>query len=725
MALRCSTAALPSFVQRTVPRRNRIHNGDSVAEGCPNALETPLQSQNFLIANGINFLIALQNIVPPLFICRRHLKGNVRTLPVHVITTNPHIIRWYLATSHRFRPDIQGLRAIAVLPVVIFHALPAYLPGGFVGVDIFFVISGYLITGIIFRELKEERFSIVGFYARRMKRLFPALYAMLIGTLLIGLTLLPPPELVELAHTAIGTIGFFANFLLYNLSGYFAGDSEFKPLLHTWSLAVEEQFYLVFPLLLAAVYRYYPKIIPHMLFSLLIASLSWSVIELQHDASRAFYYPLPRAFELLIGAIVAVGVFPKIESTVVRHCLSLVGIGLIATAIIGFSARTPFPGLAAIVPCLGAALILAMGETKKTFGGQVLSMRPLVFVGSLSYSLYLWHWPTIVFSRYYLQRELTPPEAGIAVASSITIALISWFFIERPVLEIRTAQRNFVLAGALTMAAGTAAAAAIIQSNGLPARLTKVGQSMIASADDISPYRRSCHSEEKSTIAYNQLCVLGSKVAIPTTAVWGDSYGVEFAAALGEKLIRDNKSLIQITGSGCPPAPGFDTYKRPNCGAYNSERLKNLLRDKRIRRVYLIANYLGMQEDAPESMENLYDGIAWSATALHIGGKEVTIVLPIPRMPFDAPTALAVRELMGRNPYTFGQTRADFDAQSSQITKRLHEIAKQASATVVDSKSVLCNRSLCPAYIRGPGVIYFDRGHMSMSGARHLLSTMP
>ena len=624
--------------------------------------------------------------------------------------------------AHRFRRDIQGLRALAVLPVVLFHAFPALLPGGFVGVDIFFVISGYLITSILHAELREERFSIAGFYVRRIKRLFPALYLMLTISMLLGLIMLPPAELRELAKTCLATIGFFANILFYNLSGYFDGQAELKPLLHTWSLAVEEQFYLVFPLALLAIWRLRPAWLPALLWIAAGLSLAWSVRELGVDASRAFYYPWPRAFELLIGAIVAVGAVPKIRSNAVRDGLSLLGLALIAGSLWLLSESQPFPGLAALPPCIGAALILAAGEEGESLAGRALGFAPLVLIGSLSYSLYLWHWPALVFGRYLALRPLTAPEAVAAIAVAFALAWASWRYVERPVLQWRLPHRPVLIGGAAIMATAAAVAALVVVGNGLPQRLDPLGRTMIAAARDSSGFRTNCHSGEHDVIAYDRLCAFGDRHATPSVAVWGDSFGAELVVAMGEKLAPEKRSVLQVTASGCPPSLGYSAPHRPACSTYNDERLRELRADSRLREVVLVVNYLGFMADSQQQQAALLDGIERSALALHAAGKAVTLVYAIPRMPFVAPTALAMERLRGGDPGRFGQERSDFDRDDALVSARLDRIVQETGAGRIVPSDRLCGARLCPAYMPGAGVLYFDHAHLSMSGARYLLA---
>lgn len=624
--------------------------------------------------------------------------------------------------AHRFRRDIQGLRALAVLPVVVFHAFPDLLPGGFVGVDIFFVISGYLITRILHQELQDGRFSIAGFYVRRVRRLFPALYLMLFATMLLGLIMLPPQELRELAKTCIATVGFVANFLFYNLSGYFDGQSELKPLLHTWSLAVEEQFYLIFPLALLAAWRVRPRWLPALLWGAAALSLGWSMVELGRDASRAFYYPAPRAFELLIGAIVAVGAIPKIQHQPIRDALSLLGMALIMGSLLLLSDQQPFPGLLALPPCIGAALVLAAGEEGESLGGRVLGLSPLVLIGSLSYSLYLWHWPALVFGRYMALRPLTAPEAIAAVAVAFALAWASWRYVESPVLKWRLPHKPVLIGGAALMAATAALAAAVVLNQGLPQRLDPAGRTMVAAAGDSSRFRAACHSGEHDVIPYARLCTFGDPQAKPTTALWGDSFGAELVVAMGENLAREKRSVLQITASGCPPALGYNPKRRPGCAAYNAERFAELTADPRVREVVLVVNYLGFMVDSPDQQVALLDGIERTAQALHAQGKALSLVYAIPRMPFVAPTALAMERLRGGDPAGFGQQRDDFNRRDAIVSARLDRIVRETGAERIVPARKLCGARLCPAYKPGAGVLYFDHAHLSIAGARYLLA---
>jgi peptidoglycan/LPS O-acetylase OafA/YrhL len=330
-----------------------------------------------------------------------------------------------------YRADIDGLRAVAVVPVLLFHAgFPAF-GGGFVGVDVFLVISGYLITANILGHSDGGRFSVIDFYARRIRRIFPALFAMLLGTAAIGLLVLLPGDLADLGREVSAATAFASNVLYWRETGYFEATAGQKLLLHTWSLAVEEQFYVAFPLLmyLAARADISRVLVIAGALALSFALALWGV---RHEPAATFYLAPTRAWELLLGALLAAGAIPAPARRRVRDGLSLLGLGLIAWGVLAFSPRTPFPGASALVPCLGAALVIHAGAGGRSLGGRLLGSPATVFVGLISYSLYLWHWPLLVLAKYYAVRELTGAEVLAVLLLSVLVATVSWRFVERP-----------------------------------------------------------------------------------------------------------------------------------------------------------------------------------------------------------------------------------------------------------------------------------------------------
>jgi peptidoglycan/LPS O-acetylase OafA/YrhL len=345
----------------------------------------------------------------------------------------------------RYRPDIDGLRAVAVLSVLACHVEIWRLAGGFVGVDVFFVISGYLISSIVFAEIAASRFSILAFYERRIRRIFPALFGMLFVFSIFATIYLLPVELVNYSKSLLAATASSSNFYFWQHSGYFDSPTS-NPLLHTWSLAVEEQFYILFPIFLVLIRKFSPKRLRISVVLLFIASLAISVIAVRLNRDTAFYMPYTRAWELLLGTMLSLKLLPDLRSAWLRNLASGLGAGMILYSVLRYSAATVFPGLSALVPCVGCALIILAGESGTSLVGAVLSWRPIVFIGLISYSLYLWHWPVIIVQKMGLllsAAAILPQLHAVHVSAlafdrivetvlSFLLALLSWRFVERP-----------------------------------------------------------------------------------------------------------------------------------------------------------------------------------------------------------------------------------------------------------------------------------------------------
>ena len=339
---------------------------------------------------------------------------------------------------HTYRPDIDGLRAVAVLAVVAYHAFPNALAGGFAGVDVFFVISGFLITGVTARELDAGDFGYLRFYERRARRIFPALIVVLVATLAIGWVMLLPDEYARLGeHVAAGTL-FSSNLVLWHEVGYFDASSATKPLLHLWSLGIEEQFYLAWPILLMALWKVRRHRVP-LIGGLALASFALSVLTAGSHATAAFYSPLTRAWELMIGALLALGTTADVASPTrtVRELASAVGAALLVVACLALTSRMPYPGWYALLPTLGTASVIVAGPSA-WINRRVLANRGVVYVGLISYPLYLWHWPLLVYLRLGVESFALQPSrihalTLAAVVAALVAAAVTYEVIERPI----------------------------------------------------------------------------------------------------------------------------------------------------------------------------------------------------------------------------------------------------------------------------------------------------
>jgi len=615
----------------------------------------------------------------------------------------------------KFRQDIQGLRALAVAPVVLFHANAALAPGGYVGVDIFFVISGYLITRILLAELQSGTFSIAGFYARRVSRLFPALCLMLLATLVAGLILLPPTELAMLGTATLAAIGFVANFFARGHADYFSETGASHPLVHLWSLGVEEQFYLLFPLFLWSVWRTRPRALPALLWIGLACSLAWAIAAQRILPNAGFYLPTTRAYELLAGAVLAVGAIPEIRWRVGRDVLSVAGLAMIIVSIASFDSGTAMPGWKALVPVIGAALLIAAGETGPSLGGRLLSWSPLMMLGAISYSLYLWHWPILVFQRWIDLGPPSPLALSGAVLLSVVIAWLSWRFVERPILVRHDRASMVLIAGAASIVVLAALTAPVILSHGVPQRFGSASLRMLAARKDINPRRDACASRSP---AYVDSCTFGANVP-PSIVVWGDSFSIELAYALGEREAAHGRSVLELTNLGCAPALDYAPGRSRVCARATNAAFMQLRDDRRIDTVFLAVHY-GKYPAATQTQ--LMDGLARAATQLHAAGKHIVLLDPVPSLPFDGPAGLMLTVARGGDPASVGWPRADYDRANASVMARLDTLARQVDAARIRPEARLCSRTWCYAYLPRIGALYFDDHHMTLTAARYVVA---
>lgn len=413
----------------------------------------------------------------------------------------------------KFRPDIEGLRALAILPVVVFHAWPALMPGGFVGVDIFFVISGYLITTLLLQRLAAGSYSIGAFYAARIRRIFPALFTMLALVVPACLLLLEPQALREFARLLGATGLFVSNVELYRTTGYFDGAAELKPLLHTWSLAVEEQYYIVFPLLLALLWRFARRYIGVVLLAVGLVSLAWCLQQMRYDVELAFYAAPARTFELMIGSGLAWWM-SRSDALPVRpawldQTVGWVALAALVASLLLMRADLRFPGPSALWPCLATAALIWVGATRQAGATRWLSSAWLRWIGAMSFSLYLWHWPVLVLTRHLVLDDPTPLQASLAVALSVALAWASLRWVETPVRRAKLPQPLMLAAGALAIVASLAAAWALMTVSDRRAAEPGREEALRAGAMDFSPDRKRCHSSGNRWLDYDQRCIFG------------------------------------------------------------------------------------------------------------------------------------------------------------------------------------------------------------------------
>ena len=441
----------------------------------------------------------------------------------------------------RYRADIDGMRAVAVLSVVLFHVIPKQFPGGFAGVDAFFVISGYLITSIIVTDLDQRRFRFTEFYARRVRRLFPALVVVLAVTLALGFWLFLPQQLASLAKNTIASALFSANLMLLSETGYFDIAGSLKPLLHLWSLGVEEQFYLIWPIALWLTPRRFRLAL---ILLVMIGSFALNVALIGRYPDAVFYLPFTRVWELMAGAIL---LRVSIANVVVREMLQVAAFAGIFLILGYYDPQTPFPGWAALAPvAVTGAALLGQGSVLN----RILLANPAaVFIGRISYPLYLWHWPLLVFGKAYPLRALTSLELAGLVALAFALAWLTYEFIEKPVRSGRfAAGTKAALAG---MAATAACAVAVLA---MPPRFPDEVQHFIETPSDGAPEWRphECFlTGDDGKRDFAASCVDAER---PLIAIWGDSTVAALTPGLRQQQLARQFGLAQFTnGRACQP----------------------------------------------------------------------------------------------------------------------------------------------------------------------------
>lgn len=641
-----------------------------------------------------------------------------------------------------YRPDIDGLRAVAVLSVVAFHAFPEWVHGGFVGVDVFFVISGFLISTIILRSLDAGEFSFADFYARRIKRIFPALVLVLGSCLALGWALLLKDELRQLGgHTAAGA-AFLSNFVLMRESGYFDTAVELKPLLHLWSLAIEEQFYLVWPLVLFLAYRYRRNPLTVILVVLAVSFALNAGRAGGRHAVQTFYHPLTRFWELLVGGTLAWIALHRHEAfdAALRRLLpqtdrqsalqdfkSILGIGLIAAGVFFLDRSRAFPGWWALLPTLGAFLVISAGANA-TLNRRLLAHPALVFVGLISYPLYLWHWPLLSFARIVIG-ETPPTGVRIAlVALSILLAFMTYRFFEKPVRAPRphlargpvaTGPKGIVilLAAALT-ALGIAGLTA--QGGRLHGRLTTLDA--VSDAKDDWDYPRVSAKDKHPQLSFHLRPLPGRSE--DRLLFIGDSNIEQFYPRVRQLHKESGRAdtVVFITAGGCSPIPEIEQTDGSCKGQMQDAFV--YAAEPQVRKIVIGAtwNYFDQQKygygsTSPiprQQADGIYQDFAARLKVLVAGGKEVYLVLPVPKgPPMDPQQMVDLQARLSGTPRRVEPLRvADFLAQQQMTIRLLQRAAAESGAKLLDPLPDVCDAEICPNLAPDGRPVSKDAGHL-------------
>jgi peptidoglycan/LPS O-acetylase OafA/YrhL len=616
--------------------------------------------------------------------------------------------------SLTYRPHIDGLRAIAVVGVVLFHFGARTLPGGFIGVDVFFVISGFLISKTLYREISDGEFSLASFYERRARRILPAFYAVSIASAVAALFILLPQGLVSFAKSLIAAALFSSNIFFYATSNYFAPAANEMPLIHYWSLAVEEQFYLLFPLLIVAIFRWSPRHLAVVIAILLLASLGASEAMVRVDPPAAFYLLPFRAFELLIGSLLALPGTRFPISQGVAGVSTLVGAALILGGMVAIHEDMRFPGLTALIPCLGAALVIWGSEKTTTSPAQLLGSTPIAFLGKLSYSLYLVHWPVAVFGGQLFPHadRLTFLVAGVAV--SLILGWVSFRYVEQPVRLHRTlwTKRTIFSAASAALLVCILPSIVAVQAQGFPGRMSgKVGEILGYLAYDYKTAFREgvcfMRPEQHAGDLNTQVCLPSGR---PQAILWGDSLVAQYYSGLRDALGKRGLQLGQLTASSCPPIVGVDIATRPNCAAFNGFAITEILKAKPDLLI-LGALWLGTDEQM----------LALDKTLKELRAAKIAVVILGPSAIFkrSVPTILAERLNRGDDStLSDAELETDIFARDAAMRKHLSENGENGGARFVSVLDTVCSGRQCPLSYNGIP-LHFDTAHLTAEGSRY------
>ncbi len=640
-----------------------------------------------------------------------------------------------------FRKDINGLRALAVLLVLLFHFGAPGFGAGFIGVDVFFVISGFLMTGIIASGLEKRSFSIFGFYRARLVRLYPALVAVVAATLLFGLVFVEPGALKDVARDGISALAFVSNIVFWQEAGYFGASADTMWMLHTWSLSVEWQFYLIYPVVLALAFPLLPGrqsrfalLLLGFILSLALSVVLGTVFDNGRLVSAGFYMLPPRAWEMLAGGLVALWPWRMARVTQSSAALcEIMGVAAILSSLMLFSEDTAWPSYSALLPVAGTMLVLAARSPR-----SILASTPLQAIGTWSYSIYLWHWPLVAALAYF--RISGAGVESVAFMASILLGWASYTFIEQPCRVLlkgmaatnhRERAAGMASLGIITLAV-VAGGAAMVLGGGLPQRNKAVaavyGPSLEAVADYTFPLD---HCGGTSTFGKTlRQCGLGNPSSEADVLVIGDSFAEIWYARVEELMpALDKHAVVFITKGGCPPLPGLErTAPGFGCSSFH-QRVMEQARSSRYKRVIFAGMWTSyfktnkatslvcgenggcLSAATKAGLDLAINNLAGEIDELRALGKDVVLLTTSPYPDFDVPAELRRRIFAGDPPaadWTF-----DFrpmEAQSQPIDSALKTLGGHG-AHVVDLLQLLCDDAICPL-TRGNVPFYKDASHL-------------
>lgn len=657
-----------------------------------------------------------------------------------------------------YRADIDGIRAIAVSIVILFHFGVAGFGGGFIGVDVFFVLSGYLISSIIFAKNEKGRFEFGDFYFRRIRRLFPVYMVVIAVTFALAFVLMLPRDFREFGQSLLASTIYMSNVLFYLEAGYFDTASHLKPLLHTWSLSVEEQFYLIFPLV-AWITATFSRRSLFILFSILTAlSFLAAALYIDTDHSAVFYlYPF-RAWEMFLGTLLATHFIPAVRSTSLINTFSIIGLLLIFVPGFTYSETTMFPGVSALAPCVGTALLLYAGADTGAWIQRILASSIPVFIGKISYSLYLWHWPIFVLYSYSKPEGINHWDISLMAAATIAASILSWRFVETPFRQGRVIfsdRKSTVFAATAVMSGVCMVAGFYIHiTNGMPQRLDERTAEFAQAAGDLFGDLRGCEEEDNATLPNIAYCTVGDPFNSESyTLIWGDSHGGAYKrgySSLVEREGNNQHALIAWSG-GCPPVYGLNkdeniasTIVDQQCSSRNQAIQELLETDNRIKAIVLVGRWAYYLNGGGVGVDDKYQITIWpdgsepgsvedeasyftssfldTVKILSEQGKKVFVVEQPPEFSRYQARTLAIGLMNGRADLERSIQELATEDYNQVLSRQGKMQASLESAedlgilTVLRTHSYFCKEKNCSLMVNGSPT-YFDNNHVSSTGA--------
>ena len=615
-----------------------------------------------------------------------------------------------------YRPEIDGLRALAVIPVLLFHANLG-ISGGYVGVDVFFVISGFLITSILLRDILADRFSFISFIERRIRRIVPAMLTTVAATMIVSWFVLLPDDYKRLGKAAISQVFMVSNIYHWSVAGYFGQSAESLPLLHTWSLSVEEQYYLLLPAMLVVVGWWKKSLIPVAI--VLVGVASFMVCCWSTPRYRDFsFYMLPiRAWELLLGSILATAGERWFSSRRwVRETVSLCGLLAIVVAMATFKSTTSFPGYHAALPCLGAVAFIWANGSGLTVCGSVLASLPIRFIGKISYSLYLVHWPIFVLTRYWIGEELTLAGSMSMVAISCVVAVLQWRMVEQPFRNkaLFDSRRALLIATPSAIGMIVSLGVLLIWQKGFPNRINAEVMAVVAARNE-----REYVLELTSTMVSNgEVGLFGRGDGVPECMIWGDSHAMAMVPAM-DCVCGEMKIIgVQTTHSCTPPLAGFKCMLPHSLLDDTEPFAHSVIKyacENKIKKVVLTAAWSGYAR-----LPMFEPCLKNTVETLTNAGIQVVIVKDVAQLNRDAVMKMAKAAMAGKGNDSIGVPFETHLTANKQVNTILESLAGP-QVTVVDP---------APYFVNGDGLwravyqgkpLYRDTAHLTVAGALRLV----